>query len=65
MYRMSNMQQEANNNLLTKCGTTCELVDGRLGHAVSQHAWKLQEDKHCVRVHNIVQLKRKQQKTCS
>lgn len=60
---MSNMQQEDNNNLLTKCGTTCELVDSRLGHAVSQHARELQEDKHCVRVHNIIQLKTKKPKT--
>lgn len=51
---MWNMQQEENNNLLTKCGTTCELVDGRLGHAVSQHARELQEDKHGVRVCNII-----------
>lgn len=49
------MQQEENNNLLTKCGTTCELVDGRLGHAVSQHARELQVVKHNVRVGNIIQ----------
>lgn len=45
MFKMSNMQQEESNNLLTKCGTTRELVDGSLGHAVSQHARELQEDK--------------------
>lgn len=44
MFKMSNMQQEENNNLLTKCGTACELVDGRLGHAVSQHARELREE---------------------
>lgn len=47
------MQREENNNVLTQCGATCELVDGRLGHAVSQHARELQEDKHRVRVNNV------------
>lgn len=55
---MSNMQQEGTNNLLTKCGTTCELVDGSLGHAVRQYTRKLQHDK-TLRVQNIIQLKKK------
>lgn len=33
------------NNLLTEGCTTCELIDGRLGHAVSQHTGELQEEK--------------------
>lgn len=38
------------NNLLTEGCTTRELIDGRLGHAVSQHTGELQEEKQGVKV---------------
>lgn len=40
------LQQEQQNNLLTECCTTCELINGRLGHAVSQHTGELREEEH-------------------
>lgn len=51
------------NNLLTEGCTACELIDGRLGHAVSQHTGELQEEKQGIKVQQQHRLLKKTPKS--
>lgn len=46
-YIMNVQYAEEKDVTLTKCNTTCELIDGGLGHAVRQHTGELQRDDNC------------------